>query len=621
MTRARARIAVAARDGAARARWRDARARNATSQRMKPPRPRRWRGRRATGDGANARAMVLAACVMCAARIARAMSTCMVRRGDVEEAFQLDGTVEYSAARAPESRAVWYGMEASAMEASASASASEEMNVTDVGGVTLRIVAPAWSGSARAIARAVSDELLERSGAGLGASVRVVWERPWRPFTRARLGWQSIGAWSAPSAAFEFGTTRVRYGGEWSASGLTRTALTLRSETVGKNASTLALWPFARLRGKESVADFFTRVGTDLALVVLDPCKTESGCASSQSMARLRDSILHVLGYNSRNRLGVLMGADAWRVGTKLLETFDSDDITAVAFVRGNLHSIWTPLKSKDLPIEHWVESVAKELHSMVVHRGFFSQEKLEPQNATRLALIFANEGDEWLIPVASRVRRLIKESDLDAIPGVLDTSRGTWLLCQITEDCQMNDELETRVRVAILDADTDTIETVDVSEFGDELSAPRPFTRSALSIPHAPMGTSPPRIPHISRNQLDHKLAQTMALRQKRAFSVLFSSAACAFCQRFTALVNAAIDEIDGIVVDMRIFQIDCAMNDCHDAWDAEARMLVDRVERYPTLVTYRGDTASFERYSGEMNAQQILDFLLASRGIDNTT
>jgi hypothetical protein len=488
-----------------------------------------------------------------------------------------------------------------------------------VGGVTLRVVAPAWSGSARAIARAVSDALLERDDVGVGASVRVVWERPWRPVTRAKVGWRSIGAWSAPSATFEFGTTRVRYGGEWSASGLTRTALTLRSETMGKNASTLEMWPFTRLWGKESVAEFFARGGTDLALVVLDPCKTERGCASSQSMARLRDSILRILGYEWRNRFGVLMGADAWRVGTKWLETFDSDDITAVAFVRGNLHSIWTPGKSAELPIEDWVESVAKALQSTVVQRGFFSLAKLEPRNASRLALIFANEAAEWLFPVSSRVRRLIEQSSLDAKPGILDTTRGTWLLCQTTEDCQMNDELKTRVRVAILDADDDTIETVDVSELGDELSDPRPFTRSVLSVPHTPMGAMPPRMAHISRNQLDHKLAQTMAVRQKGAFSVLFSSAACAFCQRFTALVNAALDEIDSIVVDVRAFQIDCATNDCHDAWDADAQTLVERVARYPTLVTYRGDTASFQRYSGEMNAQRILEFLLASRGLDD--
>jgi len=474
----------------------------------------------------------------------------------------------------------------------------------DARAVTLRIVAPAWSGSARACAEA------------LGADDGVVWERPWRPGNADERRGKNIGAWVVPKAVFEFDGVRAKYGGSFSARGLKRAMEALRAERGGTNSTTRALWPFMRLRGQNSVKEFFDRASADLAVVALDPCDEESGCASSASMGRLREAILDSLGYSPRNRLGVLMGSDARRVGAKLLETYYGDDIAAAAFVRGTLHSVWNPRAGDGTSIEAWVKDVAKAMDAAVVQRGFFSQTKLAPQNATRLALIFADEANERLESVASSVRRLVDASALGAASGILDTARGTWLLCQITDDCQMNDEFETRVRVALLDAEKDSIETVDVSEFGPALGEPRPFTRSALSVPHSPTGSASPRVKHISRNQLDHHVAQTMTLRHKRTFSVLYSSAACAFCTRFLALLNAALEEIDSLVVDARVYQIDCAMNDCHDTWDEDARALTRRVQRYPTLVTYRGDPPSYARYDGDFNAKNILDFLLIMRG-----
>ena len=96
----------------------------------------------------------------------------------------------------------------------------------------------------------------------------------------------------------------------------------------------------------------------------------------------------------------------------------------------------------------------------------------------------------------------------------------------------------------------------------------------------------------------------------------MLFSSSACAFCQRFLSLLNAALGDLDyRALVDgtptARAFQIDCAVNDCHDRWDAEAQSLVERVLRYPTLVTYDGAAGRIARYTGAMSARDIAEFL----------
>ena len=46
-------------------------------------------------------------------------------------------------------------------------------------------------------------------------------------------------------------------------------------------------------------------------------------------MPLLRDAVLSKIGYRVKNKLGILMGADAWRVGMQLVDPFDTDDITA----------------------------------------------------------------------------------------------------------------------------------------------------------------------------------------------------------------------------------------------------------------------------------------------------
>jgi hypothetical protein len=122
--------------------------------------------------------------------------------------------------------------------------------------------------------------------------------------------------------------------------------------------------------------------------------------------------------------------------------------------------------------------------------------------------------------------------------------------------------------------------------------------------------------VAHITRNQLEHKVAQMMTLRQKGTFSVLYTTAACAFCERFVSLLSAAVKHVDSdstvaSVDRLRVFQLDCAQNDCHHRWDAETSSLVGRVERYPTLVTYNGDTATSLTYTGDMHAATIARFL----------
>ena len=133
------------------------------------------------------------------------------------------------------------------------------------------------------------------------------------------------------------------------------------------------------------------------------------------------------------------------------------------------------------------------------------------------------------------------------------------------------------RVGVASVDADADTIETVDVSPLPeDAISTTRPFLRSAKSVPKTPPGVTPPRIPHITRNQLDHKAAQAVGIRKSGVFFVLYGSPGCSFCQRFHGLLNAAVDDLDARAFasktePKRVFQIDCALNDCHARWNAE--------------------------------------------------
>ena len=396
-------------------------------------------------------------------------------------------------------------------------------------------------------------------------------------------------------------------------------ARTLNRETMGKNESVMTLWPFVRLRDKYAVADFFDNGAAELAVVVLDPCKSADGCASTASMRRLRAAILERIGYTPKNRLGVLMGADAWRIGTKLLDEFDPDDITAVAFVRGALHSVWMGNRKNETSVERWIDEINNATVSTVVRRGFFSLSEFSPAvGARKLAMIFANEANEDLDALGVHIHHLVDSSSLNATVGVVDTSRGTWLLCQITDSCDDSGDDETsRIQVALIDVEEDSIQTVNVSPLPDgALSETRPFTRSARSVPKTPAGMTPPRVPHIARNQLDHKAAQTMALRRQGKFSVLFSSSACAFCQRFLSLLNAALGDLDyRALVDgtqtARAFQIDCAVNDCHDSWDAEAQSLVGRVLRYPTLVTYDGATGRIAQYTGAMNARDIAEFL----------
>jgi hypothetical protein len=233
------------------------------------------------------------------------------------------------------------------------------------------------------------------------------------------------------------------------------------------------------------------------------------------------------------------------------------------------------------------------------------------------LAIIFADEANEDLDALGAHIHQLVDSSNLNATVGVVDTSRGTWLLCQVTESCEDSGDNETtRIQVALIDADEDAIKTLNVSPLPEgALSETRPFTRSARSVPKTPVGTTPPRVPHMSRNQLDHKAAQSMALRRQGKFSVLFSSSACAFCQRFLSLLNAALGDVDDHALvhgtqSARVFQIDCAVNDCHSRWDAKAQSLVERVLRYPTLVTYDGTTGHTARYTGAMNARDIAEF-----------
>ena len=556
--------------------------------------------------GRRARLVVVAvACgAIASARATRATTTMSCAKTlDVDDDAR---RATYSSARSPESREVRYG---SSWNASGETRTWED-------GVTLRLTAPPWCGSTRALALALERELASDAAGG----ARVVWERPWRPGREAAGG--AIGSWSAPRAEFELanaGGTRVRYGGEWSAAGLARAARTLNRETMGKNESVMTLWPFVRLRDKYAVADFFDNGAAELAMVVLDPCKSADGCASTASMRRLRAAILERIGYTPKNRLGVLMGADAWRIGTKLLDEFDPDDITAVAFVRGALHSVWMGNRKNETSVERWIDEINNATVSTVVRRGFFSLSEFSPAvGARKLAMIFANEANEDLDALGVHIHHLVDSSSLNATVGVVDTSRGTWLLCQITDSCDDSGDDETsRIQVALIDVEEDSIQTVNVSPLPDgALSETRPFTRSARSVPKTPAGMTPPRVPHIARNQLDHKAAQTMALRRQGKFSVLFSSSACAFCQRFLSLLNAALGDLDyRALVDgtptARAFQIDCAVNDCHDSWDAEAQSLVGRVLRYPTLVTYDGATGRIARYTGAMNARDIAEFL----------
>jgi len=544
-------------------------------------------------------ARVVAACVALACVVA----VCVDAR-EVDRA--------YSAARAPELREMRYG------GGWKNASASSEGEDGWKRGVTLVLTAPPWCGSTRSVVAA-----LDRAFSGGGdADARVLWDRPWRPTAKAAK--RGIGSWSEPRAEFEVDGTRVRYGGEWSAAALARASRALRRETSGKNESALALWPFSRLRDKHALGEFFDSAGAELALVVLDPCKSSDGCASTSSMERLRRAILDTLGYSPKNKLGVLMGADAWRVGTKLVDDFDPDDITAVAFVRGALRSTWMQ-KTNDETIEEWVQSLANATMSMVVRRGFFSLNSFSPAAGSRkMAMIFADESDEDVDELESYIHGLVDKSELNATVGVVDISRGTWLLCQFTDACERaeddDDVLSSStpaIHVALVDADADTVETVRVSPLPHGLlSETHPFIRSAKSPPRTPVGMRPPRVPHITRNQLTHKLTHSMTLRRRGSFSVLFSSSACAYCHRFLALLNAALDDLDSrTLVDglqtARVFQIDCALNDCHERWDAAASALVDRVRRYPTLVTFDGESATSVRYSGVMSARDIAQFL----------
>jgi len=517
----------------------------------------------------------------------------------------------YSAARAPELRELRLGSSWNRTEGGGKAFADG----ADEAGVLLRLTAPPWCGSTRAVVIALERAMAKEDAAD--ADTRVLWDRPWRPSGR-RGELEGVGAWSTPRAEFQFRGRRVRYGGEWSAGGLVRAARALRRETWGKNETTLELWPFVRLRGKHDVAEFFDNAGTELALVVLDPCKSSKGCASTASMRRLRRAILHRLGYSPKYRLGVLMGADAWRIGTKLLEKFEADDITAVAFVRGALHSVWTDKHGKEGSISKWVASVSEATSATIVRRGFFSLSKFTPSpGVKRLAMIFANEANEDLDVLGARVHQLVESSHLNATASVVDTSRGVWLLCEFTGLCEeaAQSELDSQVRVALVDVDEDSIHTVDVSPL-ETLRDARPFTRSSVKAPKTPANTRAPRVPHITRNQLDHKMSQIMSMRQTGTFSILYASSACAFCQRFLSLLNAALASMDAhaLVVDgntARVFQIDCALNDCHERWNASKQSLVARVRRYPTLVTYSGKTGSSIVYQGPLDAKAISSFL----------
>lgn len=528
----------------------------------------------------------------------------------------VDRWASYSIARAPSSREVAYG-------SVRNASADEEGASEEEGGgdaLALRLTAPPWCGSTRSVARALERELERESAMG----VKIVWERPWRPKRRGRgrgTAWEETGLWGAPRAEFVLdGTLRVRYGGEWSAGALARATRALARERFGKNASALAMWPFVTLRGKYAVGDFFD-AGAELSLVVLDPCKAAAGCASSASMPLLRDAVLSKIGYRAKNKLGILMGADAWRVGMQLVDPFDTDDITAVAFVRGELHSVWMANDAKnDTTVEEWVDSVAEVITSTVAQRGFFSLSNFTPAVETgKMAVIFANEADEDLDELTARIHQLVHSSKFNATSTIIDTSRGTWFLCQITDSCEEGEESDaSQIRVALVDADADTIETVDVSPLPeDAISTTRPFLRSAKSVPKTPPGVTPPRIPHITRNQLDHKAAQTMGIRKSGVFFVLYGSPGCSFCQRFHGLLNAAVDDLDARAFasktePKRVFQIDCALNDCHARWNAETRALVHRARRYPTLIKYDGARGTSETYDGPYDALDLQTFLL---------
>lgn len=238
--------------------------------------------------------------------------------------------------------------------------------------------------------------------------------------------------------------------------------------------------------------------------------------------------------------------------------------------------------------------------------------------------MIFADESDEDVDELESYIHSLVDRSELNATVGVVDISRGTWLLCQFTDACERAEDDDDilsasvpAIHVALIDAHEDSVQTVNVSPLPEGLlSDTRPFIRSAKSVPRTPVGIRPPRVPHITRNQLTHKLTQSMTLRRRGTFSVLFGSSACAYCQRFLALLNAALEDLDSrTLVDglqtARVFQIDCALNDCHERWDAAAHALVDRVRRYPTLVTFDGETATSVRYSGVMSARDVARFL----------
>lgn len=534
----------------------------------------------------------------------------------VPTARDVDRWASYSIARAPSSREVRYGTVRNASASEGEASDEDESSVA----LTLRLTAPPWCGSTRSVALALERELERESASG----VKIVWERPWRPQRRGRgrpMTWEETGLWGAPRAEFVLdGTLRVRYGGEWSAGALARATRALARERIGKNASALALWPFVTLRGKYAVGDFFD-AGAELSLVVLDPCKAAAGCASSASMPRLRDALLSRMGFRSKNKLGILMGADAWRVGMQLVDPFDTDDITAVAFVRGELHSVWMANDAKnDTAVEDWVDSVADATMSTVAHRGFFGLSNFTPAVETgKMAVIFVNEADEDLDELTARIQQLVHSSNFNATSTVVDTSRGTWFLCQITDSCEEDEELDaSQIRVALVDADADTVETVDVSPLPeDAISRTRPFTRSAKSVPKTPPGATPPRIPHITRNQLDHKAAQTMGIRKSGVFFILYGSPGCSFCQRFHGLLNAALDDLDARAFasktePRRVFQIDCASNDCHARWNAETQTLVHRATRYPTLVKYDGARGTSETYHGSFDAINIQTFLL---------
>ena len=167
-----------------------------------------------------------------------------------------------------------------------------------------------------------------------------------------------------------------------------------------------------------------------------------------------------------------------------------------------------------DTTVEEWVDSVAEVITSTVAQRGFFSLSNFTPavetgdgrhlhQRPTRIS----TNSPRAFISSCTRANSTPPPPSSTRVVG-----RG-FCVKSPTVAKRVKSRTASQIRVALVDADADTIETVDVSPLPeDAISTTRPFLRSAKSVPKTPPGVTPPRIPHITRNQLDHKAAKRWA-------------------------------------------------------------------------------------------------------------